>query len=86
MVPGGTENRLSLLSARVMRGSFETEKTSSSISSAVGQKQGFNNPLDYRKYGKMKECESSSNDYLPHRDKQHQAEKNGESVSISTMN
>ena len=54
MVPGGTENRLSLLSARVMRGSFETEKTSSSISSAVGQKQGFNNPLDYRKYGKMK--------------------------------
>ena len=55
-------------------------------SSAVGQKQGFDNPLDCRKYGKMKECESSANDYLPHCDKQHQAEKNGESVSTSTMN
>ena len=25
---------------------------------AVGQKKGFDNPFDYRKYGKMKECES----------------------------
>ena len=51
MVPGGTEYRLSSLSARVKRGSFETEEMSSSRSSSVGQKQGLDNPLGYKKYG-----------------------------------
>ena len=83
MVPGGTEYRLSSLSARVKRGSFETEETSSSRSSSVGQKQGFDNPLGYKKYDKMKELESTSSDYLPHHKQQH-AEKHGESVSKPT--
>ena len=84
MVPGGTEYRPSSLSARVKRSSFETEETSSSRSSSVGQKQGLDNPLGYKKYDKMKELESTSSDYLPHRDKQHHAEKSGESVSKPT--
>ena len=84
MVPGGTEYRLSSLSARVKRGSFETEETSSSRSSSVGQKQGLDNPLGYKKYGKVKQLESTSSDYLPPRDKKHHAEKSGESVSKPT--
>ena len=83
MVPGGTEYRPSSLSAKVKRGSFETEETSSSRSSSVGQKQGLDNPLGYKKYDKMKELESTSSDYLPHHKQQH-AEKHGESVSKPT--